>query len=102
MLVRILFTAVALACALPAAAQPIKIGAFLSVTGPAAFLGDPEQKTLELYVEKLNAGGGLLGRRLELEDELACVTVRQDIERPAGDGQGQGRGCAGKSERSPD
>jgi branched-chain amino acid transport system substrate-binding protein len=46
--------------------QPIRIGAFLSVTGPAAFLGDPEQKTLELYVEKLNASGGLLGRKLEL------------------------------------
>ena len=66
MFLRVLFTAVALACALPAAAQPIKIGAFLSVTGPAAFLGDPEQKTLELYVEKLNAAGGLLGRKLEL------------------------------------
>jgi len=48
------------------AAEPIKIGAFLSVTGPAAFLGDPEQKTLEYYVEKLNAAGGLLGRKLEL------------------------------------
>ena len=46
--------------------QPIRVGAFLSVTGPAAFLGDPEQKTLELYVEKLNAAGGVLGRRLEL------------------------------------
>jgi branched-chain amino acid transport system substrate-binding protein len=54
--------------ALPALAQsqPIRIGAFLSVTGPAAFLGDPEQKTLELYVEKLNASGGLLGRKVEL------------------------------------
>ena len=49
-----------------AAQEPIRVGAFLSVTGPAAFLGDPEQKTLELYVEKLNAAGGLLGRRLEL------------------------------------
>jgi branched-chain amino acid transport system substrate-binding protein len=49
-----------------AQAQPIRIGAFLSVTGPAAFLGDPEQKTLELYVEKLNAAGGVLGRKLEL------------------------------------
>jgi branched-chain amino acid transport system substrate-binding protein len=48
------------------AAEPIKIGAFLSVTGPAAFLGDPEQKTLELYVEKLNAAGGVLGRKLQL------------------------------------
>ncbi|HXM80584.1 MAG TPA: ABC transporter substrate-binding protein [Burkholderiales bacterium] len=48
------------------AAEPIKIGAFLSITGPAAFLGDPEQKTLEYYVEQLNSAGGLLGRKLEL------------------------------------
>ena len=48
------------------AQAPIKIGAFLSVTGPAAFLGDPEQKTLELYVEKINAAGGVLGRKLQL------------------------------------
>jgi branched-chain amino acid transport system substrate-binding protein len=49
-----------------AAQEPIRIGAFLSVTGPAAFLGDPEQKSLELYVEKLNAAGGVLGRKLQL------------------------------------
>jgi branched-chain amino acid transport system substrate-binding protein len=48
------------------AAPPIKIGSFLSVTGPASFLGDPEQKTLELYVEKINAAGGVLGRKLQL------------------------------------
>jgi branched-chain amino acid transport system substrate-binding protein len=48
------------------AQEPIKIGAFLSVTGGAAFLGDPEQKTLELYVERLNAGGGVLARKLQL------------------------------------
>ncbi|MGE3162759.1 MAG: ABC transporter substrate-binding protein [Burkholderiales bacterium] len=48
------------------AQAPIRIGSFLSVTGPAAFLGDPEQKTLELYVERINAAGGVLGRKLEL------------------------------------
>jgi branched-chain amino acid transport system substrate-binding protein len=48
------------------AAEPIKIGAVLSVTGGAAFLGDPEKKTLELYVERLNKAGGVLGRKLEL------------------------------------
>ena len=59
--------AFAIAATLPAhAQQPIKIGSFLSVTGPAAFLGDPEQKTLELYVEKINGAGGVLGRRLQL------------------------------------
>ncbi len=49
-----------------AAAEPIKIGSFLSVTGPASFLGDPEKRTLELYVGKINAAGGVLGRKLEL------------------------------------
>ena len=48
------------------AAEPIRIGSFLSVTGPASFLGDPELKTLEMYVEKINADGGVLGRQLEL------------------------------------
>jgi branched-chain amino acid transport system substrate-binding protein len=61
------FAAALLAAAAAVQAQePIRIGSFLSVTGPAAFLGDPEQKTLELYVEKLNAAGGVLGRKLEL------------------------------------
>ncbi|HSG77421.1 MAG TPA: ABC transporter substrate-binding protein [Burkholderiales bacterium] len=61
------FAAALLAAASATQAQaPVRIGAFLSVTGPAAFLGDPEQKTLELYVERLNAAGGVLGRKLEL------------------------------------
>jgi len=48
------------------AADPIKIGSFLAVTGPASFLGDPELKTLQMYIEKLNKEGGLLGRPVEL------------------------------------
>ncbi len=48
------------------AAEPIKIGTFLSVTGPASFLGDPELKTLQMYVEKINKEGGVLGRQLQL------------------------------------
>ena len=48
------------------AADPIKIGAFLTVTGPASFLGDPELKTLQMYVESINAGGGIQGRPVEL------------------------------------
>ena len=46
--------------------EPLRIGAFLSVTGPAAFLGDPEQKTLEMVVERINASGGVSGRKLQL------------------------------------
>jgi len=48
------------------AAEPIKIGSILSVTGPAAFLGDPELKTMQMYVEDINKKGGVLGRQLEL------------------------------------
>ncbi|MGB3071411.1 MAG: ABC transporter substrate-binding protein [Ottowia sp.] len=49
-----------------AADGPIKIGAVVSATGPASFLGDPQQKTLQHYVAKINAEGGVLGRKLEL------------------------------------
>ncbi len=55
-----------LAAAAAGAAEPIKIGSFLSITGPASFLGDPEARTLRLYVEKINAAGGVLGRPLAL------------------------------------
>ena len=46
--------------------EPIRIGAVLSVTGPASFLGDPEDKTLRLYVNRINAAGGVNGRPLQL------------------------------------
>ncbi|MCR6477167.1 ABC transporter substrate-binding protein [Variovorax sp. ZS18.2.2] len=54
------------ATAAQAAEPPIKIGAVVSATGAASFLGDPQQKTLEMYVKKINAAGGVLGRKLEL------------------------------------
>ena len=51
----------------PAAeSKPIKIGALFSVTGGASFLGAPEEKTARMLVEKINASGGVLGRKLEL------------------------------------
>ncbi|MCZ7657050.1 MAG: ABC transporter substrate-binding protein [Xanthobacteraceae bacterium] len=48
------------------ASAQIKVGAVLSVTGPASFLGDPEKKTLEIYVAAINAKGGVNGQKLEL------------------------------------
>ncbi len=48
------------------AAEPIKIGAIFSVTGPAAFLGAPEAKTAEMMVDQINAKGGIHGRQLQL------------------------------------
>ena len=55
----------AILAASPAYAE-IPIGAVLSVTGPASFLGDPELKTLEMLVEELNANGGINGEEVVL------------------------------------
>ncbi|MBI5439696.1 MAG: ABC transporter substrate-binding protein [Deltaproteobacteria bacterium] len=58
--------ALALAWALPArSAEPIRMGAVLSVTGPAAFLGEPERNTVKMLEEEINKSGGLLGRKVE-------------------------------------
>jgi len=48
------------------AQEPIRIGAVLSTTGPIGYAGDPALKTLELYVDQVNAAGGVLGRKLQL------------------------------------
>jgi len=49
-----------------AVAETVKIGAILAVTGPAAFLGGPEARTLEMMVEQTNAAGGINGRQVEM------------------------------------
>lgn len=48
------------------AAAPIKIGALFAVTGPAAFLGEPERNTAKMVVDEINRVGGVKGRKLEL------------------------------------
>ena len=48
------------------AAEELKIGALLSVTGPAAFLGAPEARTLEMLTEQVNARGGVAGHKVKL------------------------------------
>lgn len=45
---------------------PIKVGSFLSYTGPASFLGDPEKKTIDMEIAKINKAGGINGRKIEL------------------------------------
>ena len=53
----VLIASLMLAGMLPAQAQePIKIGSFLSVTGGAAFLGDPEQILPEGVDEPVSYG----------------------------------------------
>lgn len=50
----------------PANAAEIKIGSFVSATGPASFLGEPEEKTLKHYVDAINKAGGINGDTLKL------------------------------------
>src|SRR5512137_1532293 len=50
----------------PEPKAPIKIGALFAVTGPASFLGAPEEKTVQMLVEKINSTGGVNGRKLQL------------------------------------
>jgi len=48
------------------AASAIKVGAIFAVTGPAANLGGPEEKTAKMFVDKVNGAGGINGRKIEL------------------------------------
>ena len=48
------------------AADPIKIGAFFDLSGPAASIGTPTKLVAEMVVNKINKEGGINGRPLEL------------------------------------
>jgi len=48
------------------AAGTIKIGGLFSVTGPPAFLGEPERNTAKMVVDSINKAGGIKGQKLEL------------------------------------
>ncbi len=48
------------------AQKPIKVGMPMPLSGPPALFGDPAAKGAQMFVEELNAKGGVLGRKLEL------------------------------------
>jgi branched-chain amino acid transport system substrate-binding protein len=67
--------------------ETIKIGAIFAETGPVAFLGAPEVKTVNMLVEKINAKGGINGHKLEIiirdsqgNPEKAVTFAKQLIE----------------------
>jgi branched-chain amino acid transport system substrate-binding protein len=62
---RFLLTVALLGLASSVSAQPIKIGELNSYKVFAAFL-EPYKKGMELAVQEINAGGGVIGRKLEL------------------------------------
>ena len=56
--------ATAIPTATPKAAY--KVGALFSTTGGGSNLGDPEEKTVNMMVEQINAAGGINGHQLEI------------------------------------
>ena len=48
------------------AADPIKIGMPMILSGPGALFGEPTLKGAQMFVDETNAKGGLLGRKLQL------------------------------------
>lgn len=59
--------ALAMLCVMPVsqAADPVKIGSILSITGPAAFLGEDMKLGMEMAVEDINAAGGINGKPVQ-------------------------------------
>ncbi|MFG1230335.1 ABC transporter substrate-binding protein [Xanthobacter wiegelii] len=49
-----------------AAAETVKVGVLLSISGPAAPFGIPERDIIKILAEKYNAEGGINGHKLEL------------------------------------
>src|SRR3972149_8126070 len=47
------------------AQEPHKIGAILSLTGPASFMGEPQRNAIAIVEEEVNRAGGLAGRPLK-------------------------------------
>jgi len=68
-MLRILTMLLALVLAMPLAAsaqKPIKVGFPMILSGPGALFGEPASKGAQMFVDEINAKGGVLGRKLEL------------------------------------
>jgi branched-chain amino acid transport system substrate-binding protein len=58
------------------AAEPIRIGTIMSITGPFGFIGTPQKEAFNALIDDVNAKGGVLGRPIELffEDDQSIPT----------------------------
>ena len=48
------------------AEDTIKLGAFFDLSGRASFIGTPSKLVAEMLVDKINAEGGIGGKKIEL------------------------------------
>lgn len=63
---RLVLFALALAVAIPAHAQTIKIGLVTALSGQSARAGEAISRGLAVAIDEINAKGGVLGRKVEL------------------------------------
>lgn len=67
------------------AEEPIKIGAFFALSGPAATIGTPSKLVAQMVVDKINQAGGINKRPLELiladneSDPTKALTVAKRL-----------------------
>ncbi|MDI6753916.1 MAG: ABC transporter substrate-binding protein [Thermodesulfobacteriota bacterium] len=68
--------------------KPYVIGAVLSVTGAASFLGEPERNTVKMIEDWVNAAGGINGHPLKIivedsksEESQAVLSVQRLLEK---------------------
>ena len=54
--------------------RPIKVGVITDQTGPLSFIGIANANVARMVIDEINAGGGLLGRRLDLFLEDSATT----------------------------
>ena len=66
---------------------PIKVGVATDLTGALSFMGTANANVARMVVDDINAGGGLLGRRLEVfvedtatDDEVAAAAAARLVD----------------------
>lgn len=64
-----------------AAADTVKVGVVLPLTGPQAKFGEIEQKSFDMALAEINAAGGINGKKLELvmEDDTGRPEVGRSV-----------------------
>src|SRR3970282_2081000 len=62
----------------PKPANPIRAGMPMPLSGPPALLGEPATKGAQMYIDEINAKGGVLGRKIELLTRDSKADANED------------------------
>src|SRR5437867_13367128 len=64
------------------AQKPIKVGMPMPLSGPPALFGEPATKGAMMFVEEINAKGGVLGRKLGLITGASRAAATRAVRQP--------------------